>query len=88
MVASAIFITDHNGKALISRNYRGDISGSVCKEFQKVLMENALDHECQPMMCCNSSDQNDITFCFIKHNDLHCMSCFLVVKHLIHIDKF
>ena len=40
MVASAVFITDLSGKAIISRNYRGDIPLTTAIErFQKYLTE-------------------------------------------------
>jgi hypothetical protein len=40
MVASAVFITDLAGKAIISRNYRGDIPLTTSIErFQKYLAE-------------------------------------------------
>ena len=40
MVASAVFITDLQGKAIISRNYRGDVSlNSAIERFAKYLVE-------------------------------------------------
>jgi hypothetical protein len=40
MVASAIFITDLSGKAIISRNYRGDVPMTKAIErFAKYLMD-------------------------------------------------
>ena len=40
MVASAIFITDLSGKAIISRNYRGDIPlTKAIDRFSKYLLE-------------------------------------------------
>ena len=40
MVASAVFITDLQGKAIISRNYRGDVSmNKVIERFANYLVE-------------------------------------------------
>ena len=40
MVASAVFITDLQGKAIISRNYRGDVNlNKVIERFAKYLVE-------------------------------------------------
>ena len=40
MVASAVFITDLSGKAIISRNYRGDVPMTKAIErFAKYLIE-------------------------------------------------
>mmetsp|Transcript_4100 Transcript_4100/g.4646 ORF Transcript_4100/g.4646 Transcript_4100/m.4646 type:complete len:456 (-) Transcript_4100:5-1372(-) len=40
MVASAVFITDLQGKAIISRNYRGDVAlNKVIERFAQYLME-------------------------------------------------
>ena len=40
MVASAVFITDLQGKAIISRNYRGDVSmNKVIDRFATYLVE-------------------------------------------------
>ena len=40
MVASAVFITDLQGKAIISRNYRGDVSmNKAIERFQNYLTD-------------------------------------------------
>ena len=40
MVASAVFITDLQGKAIISRNYRGDVPlNKAIDQFSKYLVE-------------------------------------------------
>jgi hypothetical protein len=40
MVASAVFITDLQGKAIISRNYRGDVPlNKAIEQFAKYLVE-------------------------------------------------
>ena len=40
MVASAVFITDLQGKAIISRNYRGDVAlNTVIERFATYLVE-------------------------------------------------
>ena len=69
MVASAVFITDHKGKPLIFRNYRGDIRLSITDEFQRILVEKEAD-ERKPIICSKVGEQ-DITFCFVEHNDLY-----------------
>jgi hypothetical protein len=44
MVASAVFVTDLSGKAIISRNYRGDISLSASIDrFSRYLSETDED---------------------------------------------
>lgn len=44
MVASAVFVTDLSGKAIISRNYRGDISLSTSIDrFSRYLSETDED---------------------------------------------
>jgi len=46
MVASAVFITDLQGKAIISRNYRGDVNlNSVIERFAKYLVEVEDEHK-------------------------------------------
>mmetsp|Transcript_107784 Transcript_107784/g.131509 ORF Transcript_107784/g.131509 Transcript_107784/m.131509 type:complete len:438 (-) Transcript_107784:112-1425(-) len=68
MVASAVFITDHKGKALIHRNYRGTIPLSITTEFQRILVENE-ESELKPVLV-----DKEITYVFVKHNDLFLLS--------------
>ena len=79
MVASAVFITDHKGKPLIFRNYRGDIRLSITDEFQKILVQNEVD-ERKPIVC-SKVGEHDVTFCFVEHNDLYCMYNTLLEIH-------
>lgn len=68
MAASAVFILDHRGKILISRNYRGDIPMSVATRFiGKVLEEEELN--VKPIV-----EEEGVTYIFVKHNNLFCIS--------------
>lgn len=68
MVTSAVFITDHKGKPLIYRNYRGNIPLSITDEFQRILIEND-ESELRPILV-----DKGITFVFVEHNDLFLLS--------------
>eukprot|EP00033_Pygsuia_biforma_P002983 GCRY01003284.1.p1 GENE.GCRY01003284.1~~GCRY01003284.1.p1 ORF type:complete len:430 (-),score=81.63 GCRY01003284.1:506-1795(-) len=65
MPASAVFILDHKGKVLISRNYRGDIPMTVADSFLPQLYE---EEECnlKPIMLFD-----DITYVYLKHKDVY-----------------
>jgi len=84
MVASAIFITDLSGKAIISRNYRGDVPLTKAIEtFSKYLTE--VDEEMKkPIFHVDSNGDviesiDDVgttgpggeTFIYIQHNNLY-----------------
>lgn len=67
MAASAVFILDHKGKILISRNYRGDVPMSVASRFiNKILEEEELN--IKPIL-----EEDGVTYIFVKHNNLFCI---------------
>jgi AP-1 complex subunit mu len=69
MAASAVFILDHRGKILISRNYRGDVPMSVASRFiSKILEEEELN--VKPII-----EEEGVTYIFVKHNNLFCILC-------------
>jgi AP-1 complex subunit mu len=68
MVASAVFITDLKGKIIISRNYRGDIPMSAADKFTRRLAE-----EDSTALAPVWNDDN-VTYVFIKHNNLYLMA--------------
>jgi len=84
MVASAVFITDLGGKAIISRNYRGDIPLTAAVDrFAKYLTEVEDDAK-KPLFHVDSAgdlmvDNDDVgitgaggeTFVYIQHNNLY-----------------
>ena len=54
MVASAVFITDLQGKNIISRNYRGDVPlGKALERFQNYLLDTP-DETKKPIFYCDS----------------------------------
>jgi AP-1 complex subunit mu len=64
MAASAVFILDHRGKILISRNYRGDIPMGVATRFvARVLEEEEMN--VKPIV-----EEDGVTYIFVKHNNL------------------
>ncbi|CAK9302686.1 unnamed protein product [Gordionus sp. m RMFG-2023] len=69
MSASAIFILDLKGKVLISRNYRGDINLNIIEKFMPLLSEMEEDGKLIPFV-----SMNEITFPFIKYNNLYLVS--------------
>uniref|UniRef100_A0A7S2IAE2 MHD domain-containing protein n=1 Tax=Helicotheca tamesis TaxID=374047 RepID=A0A7S2IAE2_9STRA len=84
MVASAVFITDLSGKAIISRNYRGDIPlTKAIERFAKYLTE--VDDEAKtPVFHVDTNDDVAIapadvgnagaggsTFVYVRHNNLY-----------------
>mmetsp|Transcript_2112 Transcript_2112/g.3232 ORF Transcript_2112/g.3232 Transcript_2112/m.3232 type:complete len:459 (+) Transcript_2112:123-1499(+) len=84
MVASAVFITDLSGKAIISRNYRGDIPlTKAIERFAKYLTEVDDDTK-TPVFHVDMNDDVAIapsevgnagsggsTFIYIRHNNLY-----------------
>jgi hypothetical protein len=55
MVASAVFITDLQGKSIISRNYRGDVPlTKAIERFAKYLAETP-DEQKRPVFYCDRS---------------------------------
>mmetsp|Transcript_23495 Transcript_23495/g.28236 ORF Transcript_23495/g.28236 Transcript_23495/m.28236 type:complete len:454 (-) Transcript_23495:169-1530(-) len=83
MVASAVFLTDLSGKAIISRNYRGDVPlAKAIERFAKYLTE--VDDEAKkPVFFVDSqgdlmstdsigeSGPSGETFVYVKHNNLY-----------------
>lgn len=75
MVASAVFVLDHKGKVLISRDYRGDIPMSAVEQFMPMLLqqEEEIGSEnggyAPPIM-----SKNGVNFVYIKHNNVYRMS--------------
>jgi AP-1 complex subunit mu len=84
MVASAIFITDLQGKAIISRNYRGDIPlTKAIERFSKYLTEVEDDSK-KPVFFVDASNSDVLdaenvgttgiggdTFVYVQHNNLY-----------------
>lgn len=83
MVASAVFITDSSGKAIISRNYRGDVAlSSAIDKFSRYLLE-CDDKDRRPIFHISSDNSHDSsssgaagdslgeTYVYIQHNDLY-----------------
>ena len=55
MVASAVFITDLQGKSIISRNYRGDVPlNKAIERFAKYLQSTADEHK-KPVFFCDTA---------------------------------
>lgn len=84
MVASAVFLTDLSGKAIISRNYRGDIPlAKAIERFAKYLTE-VEDDDKKPIFHVDlngdvsesisdvgSTGRGGETFVYIQHNNLY-----------------
>ena len=87
MVASAIFITDSSGKAIISRNYRGDVAlSSAIDKFSRYLLEcddkdrrpifhlsgnGSGSFEVMDVTTSTSSSLAGETYVYIQHNNLY-----------------
>jgi len=86
MVASAIFITDLHGKAIISRNYRGDIPLTKAIEQFSQYLKDVDDEACKKpvfFVDANNSDvllENDLvgttgiggdTYVYVQYNNLY-----------------
>lgn len=69
MSASAIYILDLKGKVLISRNYRGDMDMGCIDKFMTLLMEKEEEGCVTPIL-----RHADVTFMYIKHNNLYLVS--------------
>ncbi|KAH8741094.1 clathrin assembly protein [Cryptosporidium ryanae] len=66
---SALFILDINGKSIIGRNYKGDISEASALE---IFQQNVIEQEeslRKPIFYCKM-----ITYCWIKYNNLYLLS--------------
>lgn len=68
MVASAVYIMDHKGKILISRNYRGDIPMAASDLFVSRLMEDD-DAQLKPVF-----HEAGVSFVWVQHNGLYLMA--------------
>ncbi|KAJ1506783.1 AP-1 complex subunit mu-1 [Coelomomyces lativittatus] len=68
MVLSALFILDIKGKALIARNFRGDIPMSTIEKFMPLLTEQEEEGNEQPPILV---DEAGINYLFLKYNNLY-----------------
>lgn len=87
MVASAVFITDLQGKSIISRNYRGDVPLTRAIERFAKYLDDTPDEQRKPIFHVDTSGdfaiEEDVggsgpggeTFVFV--NVSHCVSCVL-----------
>lgn len=64
MVASAVFIMDSKGKIIISRDYRGDVPGTVIAKFNARLQESD-ESELKPVFTIDG-----VTFIYVKTANL------------------
>jgi len=77
MVASALFVTDLNGKVIISRNYRGDIPlAAAIDRFQRYLSD-CEDEDRKPIFhvddqgeCNTLSNPGGETYVYVQHKNL------------------
>ena len=65
MVCSAIFVTDLNGKVIVSKNYRGDVPNNISERFTQYIQERE-EMDCRPVF----STEDGITFVYIKSGNL------------------
>ena len=66
MVASAVFITDLQGKSIISRNYRGDVPLSRAIERFAKYLQDTPDEQKKPIF------QSDSNADFFVEEDVGC----------------
>jgi len=66
MSMSAVFVLDLKGKNLVSRNYRGDIDMTVIEKFLPIVLEEEEESNNSPIIV-----WGDITFVYIKYNNLY-----------------
>jgi len=69
MSCSGVYILDSKGKSLISRNYRGDVETSDVDKFMTLVMEKEEEGITSPIIV-----HGDVTFVFIKYNNLILLS--------------
>lgn len=69
-MASAVFFLDKKGKALLSRNYRGDVPMSAVETFPVLLME--AEDETSVVPPCFTKD--GINYIYLAHNDLYVLA--------------
>uniref|UniRef100_A0A158Q7C8 MHD domain-containing protein n=1 Tax=Elaeophora elaphi TaxID=1147741 RepID=A0A158Q7C8_9BILA len=67
MSSSAIYILDLKGKAIISRNYRGDIDMGVIDKFMPLLLEREEEGRQSPAL-----EHPEATFIYVRHSNLYC----------------
>ena len=65
MVCSAIYVTDLNGKVIVSKNYRGDVPINISERFTQYIQERE-EMDCRPVF----STEDGITFVYIKSGNL------------------
>eukprot|EP01086_Lenisia_limosa_P000545 TRINITY_DN10971_c0_g1_i1.p1 TRINITY_DN10971_c0_g1~~TRINITY_DN10971_c0_g1_i1.p1 ORF type:complete len:425 (+),score=97.60 TRINITY_DN10971_c0_g1_i1:140-1414(+) len=68
MPASAVFILDHRGKILISRNYRGDITKNDAEKFFGYIMEEE-EHNLKPIF-----EKEGVNYIYVKHKDVYLLA--------------
>jgi len=69
MSCSGVYILDSKGKALISRNYRGDVENADVDKFMTLVMEKEEEGITSPIIV-----HGEVTFVFIKYNNLILLS--------------
>lgn len=69
MSCSGVYILDSKGKALISRNYRGDVETADVDKFMTLVMEKEEEGIDSPIIV-----HGQVTFVFIKYNNLILLS--------------
>lgn len=74
MSLSAIFITDLQGKILISRNYRGDVDVSIIESFANKISETHLKNSNSVAFLPPIFQESSTTFLNIKRSDLYIVS--------------
>uniref|UniRef100_A0A8R1XZJ1 MHD domain-containing protein n=1 Tax=Onchocerca volvulus TaxID=6282 RepID=A0A8R1XZJ1_ONCVO len=74
MSCSAIYILDLKGKAIISRNYRGDIDMSIIDKFMPLLLEREEESRQSPAV-----EHPEATFIYVKHSNLYCNWFYIVI---------
>lgn len=75
MAAHALYILDLKGKAIISRNYRGDLPNNVAQRFiQKMLEEE--DVVIKPVV-----EDEGLSYIYVRHNNLYCELMSLFSDH-------
>lgn len=68
MVASAVFLTDLQGKIIISRNYRGDVDVSAVTKFADRLSSED-DVNLKPVFT-----EDGVTYVYVRYNNLYILS--------------
>lgn len=69
MPASAVYILDHKGKILISRNYRGDVPLNVADKFVTKILNDDEDLNNAPII-----EEDGISFLYIKISNLYLLA--------------